>query len=95
MELFFLWLIGSVLVAVFASSRARSGFGWLLLSLFISPLIALIFLAILPNRGGSVSIAEVPQSLEGRLKEIERLKENGLVSEDEYAAKRKAILESN
>ncbi len=94
MELFVLWLVGSIVVAVFASNRNRSGFGWLILSLFISPLFSLIFLAILP-KGGLASVPDAPQSLEGKLKEIERLKETGLITEEEYSIKRRAILESN
>jgi hypothetical protein len=35
-----------------------------------------------------------PKSLEFKLKEIERLKESGVITEDEYQTKRKAILES-
>jgi hypothetical protein len=34
-------------------------------------------------------------TLESKLKEIDRLKVNGLISEEEYSTKRKAILESN
>jgi hypothetical protein len=35
-----------------------------------------------------------PKSLEFKLNEISRLKESGVITEDEYQAKRKAILES-
>lgn len=34
-------------------------------------------------------------TLESKLKEIDRLKTDGLITEEEYTAKRKAILESN
>ena len=95
MEIFFLWFICSVLVAVFASNRNRSGFGWFLLSLFISPLITLIFLAILPKRFTLGESSNVPQSLEARLKEIERLRAEGLLNEEEYATKRKSIIDTN
>jgi len=95
MEFFFFWIICSVLVAVFASSRNRSGFGWFLLSLFISPLITLIFLAILPKRGTSVESTNDLHSLEAKLKEIERLQVSGLLTEEEYSTKRKSIIDSN
>jgi uncharacterized membrane protein len=36
-----------------------------------------------------------PKSLEAKLKEIDRLKESGVITEDEYQTKRKAILESD
>lgn len=35
-----------------------------------------------------------PKSLEVKLSEISRLKESGVITEDEYQAKRKAILAS-
>jgi hypothetical protein len=88
MELFLFWLILSIVVGVFAGSKSRSGFGWFVLSLFISPIITLILLAILPRRGSS------PVSLAGKLKEIDRLREDGIITEDEYQVKRKAIIES-
>jgi hypothetical protein len=44
-----IWLGLSVVVGVAASGRGRSGFGWFLLSLFISPLIALLVLLVLAN----------------------------------------------
>ena len=40
------------------------------------------------------SNSEEPKSLEFRLNEISRLKESGVITVDEYQAKRKAILES-
>lgn len=89
MELFLFWLILSIVVGVFAGSKNRSGFGWFLLSLFISPIITLILLAILPRRG-SMSV-----SLEGKLREIDRLRTDGVITEDEYQVKRKAIIESS
>ena len=95
MELFLFWVILSGLAAFYASTKNRSTFGWLLLSLLISPIITLIFLAILPRRGETSISSEVPLSLEAKLKEIEKLKEAGLVSEEEYSLKRKSILESD
>jgi hypothetical protein len=42
MELFFFWLIFAVLVGVFASKRGRSGFGYFILSVVLSPLIGFL-----------------------------------------------------
>ena len=95
MELFILWVTCSVFIAIFASSINRSGLGWFLLSLFISPLVALLFLAILPKRGSSALTLEFAQSLENKLKEVERLKMSGLIAEEEYLTVRKLIIESN
>ncbi len=43
------WLIFSIVVGAAAGARGRSGFAWVLLSLLISPLVAVIVLAILPD----------------------------------------------
>lgn len=49
MELVMIWFVGAIVIGVGASSRGRSGFGWFLLSLLISPLLSLILLAVTPN----------------------------------------------
>lgn len=49
MEWIIFWLIGSVVVGVVAGSRGRSGFGYFLLALFLSPLLALILALALPR----------------------------------------------
>lgn len=48
MVTFIFWLMFSALVGVFASKRGRSGFGWFLIALILSPLIAAILLALIP-----------------------------------------------
>ena len=88
MDIFLFWGILSVIVGVFASSKNRSGFGWFVLSILLSPIITLILVAILPRRG------DLNQSLEGKLRELERLKKTRFITEDEYETKRKAILEN-
>lgn len=45
----FIWFIVSILIAGFASNRGRSGAGWFLVSFFLSPFIAILFLLLLPN----------------------------------------------
>jgi hypothetical protein len=42
MELLLFWIGGALLVAIVASAKGRSAFGWLLLSLLLSPLVTLI-----------------------------------------------------
>ena len=44
--IFVFWVALSVAVGVFASSRGRSGVGWFFLSLLISPVLGLLFLAV-------------------------------------------------
>ena len=53
-ELFFFWVLFSICVCMFAKSRHRSAFGWFILSLFISPLIALILIAVLGEGGTEI-----------------------------------------
>lgn len=49
MEWFLFWLMFSVVVGVIASSRGRTGFGWFLLSMIISPLLGILLVALLPR----------------------------------------------
>lgn len=43
------WVLFSVAVGVLASNRGRSGIGWFLLSLLISPILSLLFVAVMKN----------------------------------------------
>jgi hypothetical protein len=48
---FFFWIGGAIATGMFASVRRnRNGFGWFVLALLISPLLAIIFCAILPEK---------------------------------------------
>lgn len=89
MELVLFWVIFSSLAGYYATTKRRSGIGWFLFSMVLSPLIALIFLLILPGRESTNN------SLKSKLLEIEKLRDDGLITEDEYASKRKLIIESN
>ena len=53
-EFYFFWILFSLCVCMFARSRHRSAFGWFILSLLISPLIALILIAVLGEGGSEV-----------------------------------------
>lgn len=46
--MFIAWLVLSVIVGVVAQLKNRSIFGWILLSLIISPLISVVLLLVLP-----------------------------------------------
>lgn len=46
--MFIAWLVLSVTVGVVAQLKNRSIFGWILLSLIISPLISVVLLLVLP-----------------------------------------------
>jgi hypothetical protein len=43
------WIIFAVIVGIAASARGRSGFGFFLLSLMLSPLIGILFVMAMPN----------------------------------------------
>jgi len=45
-----IWLALAIVIGVAAARRGRSGLGWLFLSLILSPLIAAMLLALLPDR---------------------------------------------
>lgn len=49
MDLFLLWIILAIVIGVIAGARGRSGFGWFLISVLLSPLIGLILVALLPS----------------------------------------------
>ncbi len=55
MEFVLFWLVGAIVVAVIASNRGRSGFGWFLLSLVLSPLICLILVLALGKTGAAAA----------------------------------------
>ena len=44
-----LWIGIAIVVGVGAHGRGRSGFGWFLLAIFLSPLIAGLLLVVLPD----------------------------------------------
>ena len=50
------WLLFALVVAIIASNRGRSGFLWFLLSVVISPLLALILVLVLPNHAYGVQV---------------------------------------
>lgn len=48
MEVVVVWLVVCVLIGVAASARGRSGVGWFVLSLLITPLLAGLILLLMP-----------------------------------------------
>jgi len=64
MGIFVFWVISAVIVGIIASSRGRSGFGWFLLACVISPILAVIPVALLPSKTALAKAAalEVPTS---------------------------------
>jgi hypothetical protein len=69
MEIVLFWLGLSIVVWAAASSKGRSGFGWFLLAIVISPLIAGLLVLVLPSRKPqAVTIVQAPQSQGSALK---------------------------
>ena len=86
MELFLIWVILSVVAGYFAKTKNRSAGGWFLFSLLLSPFIGLLVVAIAPKKDSL-------GNFETQLKAAQAAKEKGLISEEEYVARRKKIIE--
>lgn len=56
------WIVGSALVGVIASGRGRSVFGYVLLSLLVSPLIALVLVVALPSLKSGATRIDAPSA---------------------------------
>lgn len=53
-EFIVIWLIGSIIPALIASGKGRSGLGFYLLGVFLSPILAAIFALIVQENTGKV-----------------------------------------
>lgn len=51
------WVVLALVVGIFASGRGRSGVGWFLLSLLLSPLVGFVLVAVLQNLSGTQQAA--------------------------------------
>ncbi len=60
MELFIGWCVASFVVAMLAKTRGLTAFNYLLLSLFLSPLIGFIVVLVKSSRPTAVSIVQPP-----------------------------------
>jgi hypothetical protein len=54
------WIFLSIVVGVIANARGRSGLGWCLLALVISPLLAVIIVALMPARSAPAPANATP-----------------------------------
>lgn len=50
MDVIFFWIVASIGIAFWAARKGRSPFGWLVLSLVLSPLLSAIFLAVASDK---------------------------------------------
>lgn len=56
------WFLLAVVIGIGADGRGRSGFGWFLLSLLLSPLVGFVLLVLLPPLNKQQSTAPSPQT---------------------------------
>jgi hypothetical protein len=97
MEWFFFWLLFSIVVGIIAANRGRSGFGWFVLSMVISPLLGVILVALIPaigdERPSTATHVKCPDCAELVLKEARKCKHCGchLVPASEQPKERETV----
>lgn len=90
MELLVVWLLLCAVVGAAASSKGRSGVGFFLLSLILSPLIGGIVALIVPRIGPTpVQVVESPAQ---KLASLADLRDRGAITAEEYEAKKGELL---
>lgn len=62
MEIAFFWFLFAVFVGAYGSSKGRSGLGWFLLAVLISPLLAALFCAIASDLKNPKQIGPTPDT---------------------------------
>jgi hypothetical protein len=95
MEFVIFWLLFAVVVGVVASSRGRSGVGWFLLAVVISPLLAIILVALMPSKRDAPSAethVRCAMCAEPILKEALKCKHCGHVFEKSVADREREAL---
>ena len=64
MEIFIFWFIFAIIVAVWAGNWGRSGFGYFILSVILSPLLSAFILLISGKKDGGVDMVKCPDCAE-------------------------------
>jgi hypothetical protein len=90
MEIIAFWVILALVVGYGATRKGRSGVGWFLLSVLVSPLIAGILLIIVGQSSTRV-VAPRPDHV-ATLTSLADLHDRGILSDEEYEAKRTEVL---
>jgi Short C-terminal domain len=89
-----LWFTFAIVAGAVASGRGRSGVGWFLFAILLSPLIGLIVVALLPRTTPTpVTVVEGPKAdATSQIASLASLRDSGAISEDEYATKKTELL---
>jgi len=106
MEIFVLWLIFSIIVAVIGSNRKIGGFLAFLISIFLSPLIGLIVVLFSKDKQTDMlenqmlqqsasSNIETNKSVADELIKIVNLKESGTITEEEFNNMKRKLLQDD
>jgi hypothetical protein len=102
MEIFIIWLAFSIFAGMVASNKNRSFLGYFMLSIVLSPLIGFVAALIATDKNSHSQKVEFQKSKpkddsktsEGanKLQELNSLKEQGFITEEEFEEKRKKIV---
>ena len=81
---FLLWIAFGAVVGMFASSRGRDFASWLGIGLLISPIVAIVILAVIPEGTGHVPVAQPPlldsATASDLLERVEKLFDRGALT---------------
>lgn len=61
MEIFLFWVIASIVVGMWAGGRGRSGGGWFLIAVLVSPLLAWLILLVIGKNEQAVEAAAISE----------------------------------
>jgi hypothetical protein len=95
MPIIVIWLVLAVIAGAVASSKGRSFIGWFLFAVFLSPLIGLIAVALLASKNPvpvQVIGGTYPTDAASSLKSLGVLRDGGVITPEEYEAKRAEVI---
>lgn len=94
MELLVMWVVLSAIVGLAASAKGRSGVGFFLLSLLITPLIGLLVALVVPRVDATpVRVINQPGAdPTSQIASLASLRDSGAISDDEYQVKKAELL---
>ena len=72
MLLLIVWLAFAVLVGTAANARGRSGLGWFVLAMLLSPLVAGVILALLPDLRTRAMLEDIQKAGQSATAKLER-----------------------